>query len=62
VEWLDCKSGNKCRVIYRREYTPVLKYIVPPVVYQDAEVELIFDPKSIMNKIKDVASDDLPFV
>jgi hypothetical protein len=49
-------------VIYRREYTPVLKYIVPPVVYQDAEVELIFDPKSIMNKIKDVASDDLPFV
>ena len=42
--------------------TPVLKYISPPVVYQDAEIELTFDPKSIMNKIKDVASDDMPFV
>jgi hypothetical protein len=42
--------------------TPILKYIVPPVVYQEAEVELVFDPKSVMNRIKDVASDDLPFV
>jgi len=42
--------------------TPVLKYVNPPVLYQDAEVELIFDPKSIMNKIEDVASDDMPFV
>jgi hypothetical protein len=42
--------------------TPILKYISPPVVYQDAEIELIFDPKSIMSRIKNVASDDLPFV
>jgi len=40
----------------------VLKYISPPVVYQDAIVELVFDPKSIMSKIMDVKTDDLPFV
>jgi len=62
IEWLSCKNTNNCRVVFQRHYTPVLKYISPPVVYQDAEVQLIFDPKSIMNKIKDVASDDLPFV
>jgi hypothetical protein len=39
-----------------------LKYLNPPVVYQEAEVELVFDPKSIMNRIKDLESDELPFV
>jgi len=62
VEWLNCKSQNNCRLVFQRHYTPVLRYITPPVVYQDAEIELVFDPKSIMNRIKDVASDDLPFV
>jgi hypothetical protein len=62
VEWLNCKNEGNCRLVYHRHLTPILKYIVPPVVYQEAEIELVFDPKSIMNKIKDVASDDLPFV
>jgi len=62
VEWLNCKSESKCRLVYRREYTTVLKYIIPSVVYQSAEIELVFDPKSVMNRVKDVASDDLPFV
>jgi hypothetical protein len=62
IEWLHCNNPNKCRLVYHRHLTPVLKYISPPVVYQDAEVELIFDPKSIMTRIKDVASDDMPFV
>lgn len=39
-----------------------MKYLNPPVVYQEAEVELVFDPKSIMNRIKDLESDELPFV
>lgn len=62
VEMLACKSTSKCTLRYHRHYTPVLKYVVPPVVYREAEIELVFDPKSIMNRIKDVASDDLPFV
>lgn len=33
IGWLNCKSEGNCRLTYRREYTPVLKYIVPPVVY-----------------------------
>jgi hypothetical protein len=62
VEWLNCKSQNNCRLVFQRHYTPVMKYVTPPVVYQDAEIELVFDPKSIMNRIKDIATDDLPFV
>jgi len=61
-EWLHCKSSSKCRLRYHRHLTPILKWISPPVVYQKAEIELIFDPKSTMSRIKDVASDDFPFV
>lgn len=39
-----------------------MKYISPPVVYQNAQVQLVFDPKSMMAKIKDLKPDDLPFV
>jgi hypothetical protein len=39
-----------------------MKYISPPVVYYEAEVQLVFDPKSIMSRVKDVDSDNLPFV
>jgi hypothetical protein len=48
--------------VFHRSYTPILKYISPPVVYYEAEVQLIFDPKSIMNRIKDVPDGDMPFV
>lgn len=33
VEWLNCKSENKCRLVYHRHLTPILKYLTPPVVY-----------------------------
>jgi hypothetical protein len=33
VEWLNCKNEAKCRLVYHRHMTPILKYIVPPVVY-----------------------------
>jgi hypothetical protein len=33
VEWLVCKNENHCRLVFIRSLTPVLKYIVPPVVY-----------------------------
>lgn len=62
IEWLNCKSEWRCKLVYHRHLTPVLKYISPPVVYQEGEVELVFDPKSIMNRIKDLESDELPFV
>lgn len=62
AETLRCKSWNNCALNFQRHFTPVLKYITPPVVYQEAQIELVFDPKSIMTKIKDVDSDNLPFV
>jgi hypothetical protein len=33
VEMLACKSSGKCRLRYHRHYTPILKYVVPPVLY-----------------------------
>jgi hypothetical protein len=39
-----------------------MKYISPPVVYYEAEVQLVFDPKSIMSRVKDLQDGDLPFV
>jgi hypothetical protein len=59
---LVCNSEAKCRVKFQRSYTPILYYLSPPVVYYEAEIQLHFDPKSIMNLIKDVESDNLPFV
>jgi hypothetical protein len=46
----------------QRAYTPILHYLSPPVVYFEAHVQLHFNPKSIMNIIKDVEIDNLPFV
>jgi len=63
IEWLHCTSSNNCRVVFSRWYTPILRYITPPVVYQDAPVELVFDPKNLMNKVRTgLTSDDMPFV
>jgi hypothetical protein len=33
VEWLNCKEEWRCRLLYHRHLTPVLRYITPPVVY-----------------------------
>jgi hypothetical protein len=59
---LECKSEWRCNLRYHRHYTPLLMYINPPVNYYEQEVEINFNPKSMMHKIKDLASDELPFI
>lgn len=61
---LHCGSYNKCRVRYRRPYTPVIYELNPPVVYQDSETLLYFDPKSTTSLIpaSDLLSDEMAFV
>ena len=37
-------------------------YVNPPVTYYEQEIEINFNPKSIMNKIENLASDETPFL
>jgi len=37
---------NFCNVVYQRQYTPVLYYISPPVVYSDSEIAFLIDPRN----------------
>jgi len=59
---MKCKTESKCKIVYHRHYTPVIHYLNPPVVYQDATTELWFDPKSTMNLITDLQMDQKPFI
>ena len=61
---LQCASDaiNNCRVIYRQDYSPALYYISPRVLYNSADVELIFDPRSTLRLIRDLEVEELPFI
>jgi len=59
-QMLSC--GAKCKITYRKMYTPIIHELAPPVVYFESETYLWFDPKSTTNLIVDLPSDDLPFI
>lgn len=63
-EVLKCSGGwgNRCRIRFKRSVTPVIYYMNPPVVYQDAEINLSFDSKAVANVISELASDEMPFI
>jgi len=50
-EELGCRSTSNCRIIFRRNYSPRIFYLSPPVVYYESYTEVWFDPKSTMNVI-----------
>jgi hypothetical protein len=64
TEELTCQTSSKCRVRYRRPYTPVVYELVPPVVYKDSETLIYFDPKSTTSLVptSDLTSDEMPFI
>lgn len=62
MEDLECKNKNNCKIIYKRDYTPRVYYLSPPVVYYEAYTEVWFDPKSTMNVIQNLKSSETPFV
>ena len=55
-EWWNCK------IRYLRDQTPVVYFITPPVVYYEATTEVWFDQKNTMSYIKNLESDEKPFV
>jgi hypothetical protein len=60
---LEC-TGNKnnCKFIMRRTYTPHIYYISPRVTYSDSFTTVYFNPKNTMSLIKDLDSDEFPFI
>lgn len=60
---LECSGNkNKCKFVMEKTYTPFIYYISPRVTYYDSYTSIIFNPKSTMNLIKDLDSDELPFI
>ena len=59
---LKCLHANNCRVLYRRPYTPTMYYLQPRVTYYDSWTEVYFNPGNTMTLIKDLDSDEYPFI
>jgi hypothetical protein len=59
---MKCRVTDNCRLRYTRSYSPVIHYISPPVIYNEAWTEVWFDPKSTTSLIQDLSSDEMPFI
>jgi hypothetical protein len=59
---LLCGNAAKCKVVYQKQFTPVVYYVKPPVMYYESMVELWFDPKSTQNLIEDLDQDEMIFI
>ena len=46
----------------KRDYTPYVHYISPRVTYYESKTMVVFNPRNVMNLIKDLDSDELPFI
>lgn len=57
-----CEKESNCRVTYQKQYTPVIYYLKPPVVYFESMVELWFDPKRTPRLIQDLDQDEMAFI
>ena len=59
---MECKTMSNCKFVMKRDYTPHLYYISPRVTYLDSFTSITFNPKNTMSLIKDLESDELPFI
>ena len=61
---LQCKESNiaSCRIYFKKDYTPVIYGLEPPVVYYGSRTNLWFDPKATMGVIKDLIEEQKPFI
>ena len=61
---MACGKANvgKCTIVYRKQQTPVIYYLQPPVVYYESFSEIWFDPKYTTQLITDLSSDEMPFI
>lgn len=61
-ETLECGNTNNCKINFYRDYTPVLYYLSPPIVYYESTTEFWFDPRSATDLIRDLENDEMHFI
>jgi len=54
---LQCGSESKCKIVYRKTYTPRIFYLSPPVVYYESMTDIWFDPKSMHEVTKELTKE-----
>jgi hypothetical protein len=62
TEEIHCGTSSRCQVTYKRSHTPLLHHLSPPVVYNGAEIDIWFNPKSTMGAITNIPEEEMPFV
>ena len=59
---LECQNEAKCKIKFKRAYTPVLYGIKPQIVYYESNAEMWFDPRSTTDLISDLETDEMHFI
>jgi len=59
---MSCRNPSNCRIVYQKQYTPVMYFLKPPVVYFESLTELWFDPRRTPNLIQDLDQDEMQFI
>jgi hypothetical protein len=59
---LKCSKETRCRIKYRRDYTPTIFHLSPRVTYAESWVDIFFNPANTLTLIKDLDDDELPFI
>jgi hypothetical protein len=62
VVTLACGTASNCKIFYKKNNSPILYYLSPPVVYQGSEVDFWFNPKNVMNLIENLSTEAMPFI
>ncbi len=63
VKTLKCGplvSPANCRITIAREYTPILYYLSPPVIYSGSEIAFWLDPRNAQ-RMKSTTLPEFPF-
>jgi hypothetical protein len=63
TQTLECSNQSRCRVEFKRNYTPILMYLSPPVVYYESRTEVHFKNKDTIDYIsRDLPTDEMGFI
>jgi len=59
---MACGTASNCVIKYRKDHTPVIYYMMPPVMYYESYTEVWFDPKYTDDLIQDLEFDEMVFI
>ena len=55
---LECYVISNCKIVYKRDYTPVLYFTSPQVVYFGSEIDLWINPKNTLSITTDLIQNE----